>query len=425
MFNPTLQGEIRERFHHVDRCPYQGPRIFFENAGGSLTLKSVVEVNTRLSAIPDNQGRDNPASAEMVRLIRQGREDMLAFLGAGEGLVFVGESGTECLFRVIRAAVLKAAATENGRRAGQVLGSTLEHPATASAARQWAARAGLEYLAIPHDPRTGAVGVEAYRQRVTADTRVATVIQTSPVTGMSVDVAAVSEAIRAAAPDCFIVIDGIQHAPHGGVDVDRYHADAYAISGYKVFSRHNYGFAWVSPRLSAAPHDRLEGTAEDFWELGTRDAAAYATFSEVVNYLDWLGARFTDAGEGERRARITAAGRAIAAHEKHLVEAMLNGAGEQRGLAAMPEVLVIGGSDNPKREGLVSLAVEGVPSARVVSRLSDHGVRVHVRKNDYFSANILNPLDLETCVRVSLCHYNTVDEVKRFLKAMATIVRRT
>lgn len=421
MFSRTLLGEIRDKFHHVDHCPYQGARIFFENAGGSLTLKSVVEVNARLSALPDNQGRDNPASAEMGRIIRQGREDMMTFLGAGTGLVLVGESGTECLFRVIRSAVLATAEhqKEGQNPAGRVLGSTLEHPATASAARQWAARAGKEYIAIAHDPHTGTVGVDQYRPHITADTRVATIIQTSPVTGIAVDVAAISAAIREVAADCFIVVDGIQHAPHGEVNIDRYDIDAYAVSGYKVFSRHNYGFIWVSPRLSTAPHDRLEGTAEDFWELGTRDAAAYATFSEVVDYLDWLGAKFTDSKA--RRARLAAAGQAIVAHEKHLVDAMLNGVDGQHGLAAMPEVFVIGGSDNEQREGLVSLAVENVPSAQVVRRLGADGVRVHIRKNDHFSGNILTPLNRETCVRVSMCHYNTVDEVKHFLKSMAAI----
>ena len=58
MFDEKLLQEIRDRFHHVDSCPYQGSRAFFENAGGSLTLKSVVEINTQLSSIPDNQGRD-------------------------------------------------------------------------------------------------------------------------------------------------------------------------------------------------------------------------------------------------------------------------------------------------------------------------------------------------------------------------------
>jgi len=52
MFEEKLLQEIRDQFHHVDSCPYQGPRAFFENAGGSLTLKSVIDVNTQLSSLP-------------------------------------------------------------------------------------------------------------------------------------------------------------------------------------------------------------------------------------------------------------------------------------------------------------------------------------------------------------------------------------
>ena len=71
MFDDKLLQEIRDRFHHVDSCPYQGSRAFFENAGGSLTLKSVVEVNTQLSSIPDNQGRDNPAQKSWCALLNR------------------------------------------------------------------------------------------------------------------------------------------------------------------------------------------------------------------------------------------------------------------------------------------------------------------------------------------------------------------
>ena len=81
MFEDSLMKQIRDRFCHVDTCPYQGPRIFFENAGGALTLKSVVEVNTQLAGIPDNQGRDNPASQELVRIIAEARDNMRPFLG--------------------------------------------------------------------------------------------------------------------------------------------------------------------------------------------------------------------------------------------------------------------------------------------------------------------------------------------------------
>jgi len=92
---------------------------------------------------------------------------------------------------------------------GSVIGTTLEHPASRSAAQRWAKIAGKDYIAVPHDDATGSVTAEAYAALVRPDTRVATIIHTSPVTGMAVDVAAVSKAIRAVAPDCYIIIDGI------------------------------------------------------------------------------------------------------------------------------------------------------------------------------------------------------------------------
>ena len=416
MFNDNLMSEIRDRFCHVDACPYQGPRVFFENAGGSLTLKSVVETNTKLAGIPDNQGRDNPASHELVRIINQSREDMRTFLGVSEGPVFIGESGTELLFRLVRAAVL---GTLEG---GNVVGSTLEHPATVSASKRWSKVAGKEYRAVIHNNQTATVSAEDYRGIVDVDTRVATIIHTSPVTGMSVDVKAVVKVIREVSPDCVIIVDGIQHAPHGDLDVDGYDVDAYTISAYKVFSRHNYGFAWLSPRLRNLPHDHLDGTPDDFWELGTRDTSAFACFSEVVNYIDWLGSKMTDSEN--RRDRILAAGKAFKQQEADLVEVMINGTEVQKGLRDMPQVTVIGGYDNSHREGLISLYIDTIPCADVVSQLNEQGVRTHVRKNDYFSGNILEPLNRPTCVRVSMCHYNTQGEVLQFLAIMESIIER-
>lgn len=411
---PALMGEIRDRFAHVDTCPYTGERVFFENAGGALTLKSVVETSTRYAAIPDNQGRDNPASQELVKVIAKARADAMVLLNASSGQVFVGESGTELLFRMISNAIIESEA------GGSVIGTTLEHPASRSAAQRWAKIAGKDYIAVPHDNDTGSVEADDYAAMVRPDTRVATIVHTSPVTGMGTDVAAISRAIREVSPDCLIIVDGIQHAAHGRLDIDSYGIDGYAISPYKVFSRHGYGIAWISDRLSAMPHDSLIGGPEQNWEMGTRDTGAYATFSDVVGYFDWLGGHFTDSQDA--RTRIEAAGAAIHDHEQSLTDAMLHGTGNQKGLADMPEVRIIGGPDNPRREGLVACVVEGRDTGEVIAALRERGIRVHIRKNDHYSGNILDPLGLTTCIRVSMCHYNTLAEVAKFLTAMREII---
>ena len=407
---PELVSAIRARFAHVDECPFQGPRIFFENAGGALTLKSVAETSARFAAIPDNQGRDNAASHALVDIIARAKADMATMMNTSSGQFFVGESGTELLFRMIRTACV------NAPRDAKVIGSSIEHPASRSAARRWAGIAGLDYVDTGHDDATGMVTPEHYAAQMTPDVAVATILHASPVTGMGMDVAGIAAAIRATAPGAMIIVDGIQHAAHGQLDIDSYDVDGYAISPYKVFSRHGYGVAWISDRLTALPHDMLIDAPAGGWEFGTRDTGSYATMSDVVDYFDWLGGEVSD--ETGRRARIEAAGRAIHAYETHLTNALIHGTGNLPGLAEMDGVTIIGGADNPAREGLVCIAVADMPSPEVVARLNGAGIRTHTRKADHYSGNVLTPLGLEDSIRISLCHYNTEAEVAALLSVM-------
>ncbi len=411
-FAPDLMQEIRSRFSHVDQCPFQGPRIFFENAGGALTLKSAVETSAKFAAIPDNQGRDNPAAHALVDIIAKSKEDMRHFFNPEGGQFFVGESGTELLFRLIRTAIM-------GTPEGSVIGSTVEHPASRSAASHWASMSDKKYLSVPHDDASGSVSPEAYTALMTPDVRVATILHTSPVTGIANDVASISKAIRAVAPDAFIIVDGIQHASHGHIDIASYDIDGYVISPYKVFSRHGYGVAWVADRLTELPIEQLDGGPRANWEMGTRDTGGYATFTDVVTYFDWLGTQHSNATEP--RARIEAAGAAIHAHEKAMTEAMLHGTGNLPGLAELPGVTILGGDNNPEREGLVCFALDHVPAGEIVKQLNAQSIRTHIRKADHYSGNILTPLGLDAAVRVSLCHYNSLEEVAALLAAMKSI----
>ena len=413
MITPELLTTIRSKFAHVDACPFQGPRVFFENAGGALTLKSAVETSARFASIPDNQGRDNPAAHALMDIISDAKAAAMEWFNAPGGQVFVGESGTELLFRLVRTAVA-------GTSGGVLLGSTVEHPASRSAMGHWADKFGRDYRLVPHDDALGLVTAEAYAAAVTPDTKVATILHTSPVTGMGMDLAAISAAIRAIAPECFIIVDGIQHASHGLVDLTAADVDGYVVSPYKVFSRHGYGVAWVSDRLTALGPEQLAGGPDAAWEFGTRDTGAYATFHDVVDYFDWLGEQVGTADT--RRGRIEDAGAAIKAHERILCDAMLGGIGNLKGLADYDNVTVVGGADNPAREGLVCFYADGHKAADIVAALNAEGVRTHVRKADHYSGNILIPLGQDAAVRVSMCHYNSIAEVTRFLSVIAEVM---
>ena len=408
-----LMQSIREKFMHVETCPFEGERIFFENAGGSLRLKSVVETSALYASYPDNQGRENEASKALVKSIENGKHKMRLFFNADRGDVIVGESGTELLFRLIRTAALELP------RGGTMLSSTLEHPASMSAMKKWAKNTQRNHIIVEHDDGLGTVDEKAYLKKLTSDVRVVSVVHTSPVTGMTVDLEKITREVRNIAPDCIIIVDGIQHSSHGAIDVQKYDIDGYVVSPYKMFSRHGYGVAWVSDRLCTLGKEQLVGGPSQNWELGTRDAGSYATFSDVVDYLDWLGSNFTNSDSA--RERLEASSLAIKSHEQELVNLALHGSENLIGLIKNEQIEIIGDLASTSREGVVSFYLKNNPSSLIVEKLRQRKIRVHIRKDDHYCGNILKPLNQKDCIRFSICHYNSKAEVIEFLKAINEI----
>ena len=398
---------------HVETCPFEGDRIFFENAGGSLRLKSVVETSALYASYPDNQGRENEASKALVRSIENGKSKMRLFFNADRGDVIVGESGTELLFRLIRTAALELP------RGGTMLSSTLEHPASMSAMKKWAKNTLRSHIIVEHDDELGTVDEKAYLKKLTRDVRVVSIVHTSPVTGMTVDLEKITKEVRNVTPDCIIIVDGIQHSSHGAIDVQKYNIDGYVVSPYKMFSRHGYGVAWASDRLCALGKEQLVGGPFQNWELGTRDAGSYATFSDVVDYLDWLGSNFTNSESA--RERLEASSVAIKAHEQELVNLALHGSENLIGLIKIEQIEIIGDLASTSREGVVSFYFKNKPSTLIVEKLRQRKIRVHIRKDDHYCGNILRPLNQKDCIRFSICHYNSKAEVIEFLEAINEI----
>ena len=74
-FDDGLLQAIRNRFCRIDTDADGSRRLFFENAGGSLRLKSVVEISDELNRYPDCFARDHKSSKVLHRYEVEGRED--------------------------------------------------------------------------------------------------------------------------------------------------------------------------------------------------------------------------------------------------------------------------------------------------------------------------------------------------------------
>ena len=414
-FDNVLLTEIRNRFCHVDSDPYSGRRIYFENAGGALTLKNVVEITAEQTALPDNAGRDNAASRMISETIERGRADLKAILGARSGTVAVGESTTANVFRIVSAFVRSVPGAN-------LVTTNLDHPAVYDSTRRLCEQHGKEWRVAGLSPETGDVPAEAVLSLIDKSTLALCMIHSSNITGGVNDVKTIIQRARKIKPDLYVLVDGAQHGPHAVVDVEDLACDAYTLSSYKMFSKIGGSAAYLSARAACLPHDKLIGKSAETWDLGTREQAAYAGWSAVADYLCWLGGHTVDSGD--RRALIAAGMTAANRHERALTHRLLHGTKATRGLLNIEGVAVYGETDDlTRREAVVSVRIKGMTSAEAVSALRARGIRIHNRVRDAYSKHTLDALDIEECLRVSLCHYNSLEEVDTFLAEVGDLAR--
>jgi selenocysteine lyase/cysteine desulfurase len=78
-------------------------------------------------------------------------------------------------------------------------------------------------------------------------------------------------------------------------------------------------------------------------------------------------------------------------------------------------------NDLRRREPVAAFSLADCSARETVSALGAKGIVVHQRVGDAYSRHTLEALGATECVRVSLCHYNTPEEVSAFLRAVAEV----
>ncbi|WZL74557.1 hypothetical protein QBE52_07660 [Clostridiaceae bacterium 35-E11] len=77
LFNETLMEKIRDQFYHLHIDPLtQQERIFFDNAGGALRLKSANDAFKKIDEIPDCPEHSNSSAVALHKMQVRAYEDI-------------------------------------------------------------------------------------------------------------------------------------------------------------------------------------------------------------------------------------------------------------------------------------------------------------------------------------------------------------
>jgi selenocysteine lyase/cysteine desulfurase len=135
-----------------------------------------------------------------------------------------------------------------------------------------------------------------------------------------------------------------------------------------------------------------------------------------VNYVCWIGGHFS--ADTERRALFACGMERIGAHERALLERLLEGSDRVPGLRRLPGVTVLLDHDDlPKRDLILAIALEGLEHTQAVREYEKRGVIVYERvASSLYSRRMLESFGIEGAVRVSPLHCHTAEDVDRFLE---------
>ena len=407
-FSGAIMQFVKRSFFHLETDINNKPRLFFDNAGGSLRLKKSVEAYAKISAIPDCPERIHQTAIHLQNIQYQGEQDFRMMLNVSSGAVHTSLTASKAMFDMVRAI------TENVAGSNMVT-TVLEHPSAYDAMEHYAKRTGRELRVAPSNAVTGGVDVEKIVNLVDQDTVLLSVMYASNISGAKFNIEAIVSAAREIKPELFIVVDAVQHAPHGVIDLQKIAIDGINIAPYKFFGCRGMGLCWLSNRAALLAHDKLSGKPEDFWDLGSSDPAQYAMFSEVINYVCELGSHETN--DPDRRAKFVRGMQMISLHETALLCRLLNGADGVTGLRNLKDLDVyLDYHDVTKRDLILAINFKNIAPTEAVREYEKRGVIVYERVNtSLYSKRMLDSFNIEGAIRVSPLHCHSAQDIDKFL----------
>lgn len=398
---------IRARFPALTREQNGKPVIYFDNPAGTQVPRETLDGYQRyLTCHNANTGGAFAASQETDQVIADGRAAACDLLNAQapEEIVF-GQNMTSLTFTVAHAlgAML--------RPGDEIVTTRLEHDANIAPWLSLQDR-GIVVRWIDIDPETATLDLTDAEQVITERTRLLAIGYASNAFGTINDVRRVTR--MAHAVGAWVFVDAVHYGPHGSIDVQALECDLLACSAYKFFGPH-LGILWGRMEvLETLPAYRVRpaGTVPPGkWETGTQNHEAISAFCGTVAYL----ASLAEEGAGRRNRLVNGMG-AIQRYERALSEGLIGG------LTQIPGVRIYGITD-PARFGervpTVSFTVgRGKPGA-IAEALAERGI--FAWSGNHYAPEPLGRLGVSATNRIGLVHYNTPDEIDRFLKAIEEI----
>ena len=381
---------------------------FLDNAGGSQVLARVADrVRDYLLTSAVQLGASYSESvAAGERVIAARRSVALLINAAHEDEVVMGSASTSLMFLFTQALL-------PGIKPGDdIVDTNTDHEANIGGwTRLEKACAVIRFWNVNLD--TLALDLDELQKLLSPRTRWVAMTHASNILGTVNPVAQVAKLAHAAGAK--LLVDAVAYAPHRLVDVQASGADAYVFSFYKVFGPH-FAVLWGKrDMLLALPslNHYFIGSEVLPYKLQPGNVNYELSYGciGISDYLCSMGA--AHGATGSRRQLMQAAFDLFERHEDRLAERLLS---YLRGKAGV-RIVGLPVQTPGERVPTISFMIKGRASESIVHHLDRFNLGI--RFGDFYAKRLIEALGLQGeggVVRVSIAHYNTLEEIDRLIR---------
>jgi cysteine desulfurase family protein (TIGR01976 family) len=389
---------------------------YLDNAGGSAVLKPVADrITDYLLNSAVQLGASYSESVAAGERVMEARKSVAQFINARYPEECVMGGSTTHLLQILCRAIAPSIQTGD-----EIIVTNCDHEANIGPWVRLCEERGATLRVWPVDAQSMELELGDLDALLNEKTRFVAMTHASNILGSVNPVAEVARRVHAVGGQ--LCVDAVAYAPHRLVDVQASGADYYVFSFYKTFGPH-FAVLWGKreallelPSLNhffigkeVIPYKLQPGNLN--YEL------SYGCIG-ISDYLIDIGKRL--GANGSERQLMQAAFDAFEAQEDLLAETLLAFLREAPGVRIIGKSRVTEGDRVPT----ISFVVEGIQSEAIVRRVDNH--RMGIRFGDFYARRLIEQLGLTPyggVVRVSIAHYNSVDELNRLVEHLAQAIK--
>lgn len=404
---------------NVSYCREQFPAlkqdfVFMDNAGGSHTLKGVAERMSEYLLNWDVQHGASYLVSQIATSKVQESVERLRELIHAERVeeVIMGSSSTSLL------RILSLCISHDWEEGDEIIITNSEHEANGSC---WTdlEKKGIVIKYWEVNPESYELELEQLAALLSPRTKLVSVVHASNILGTINDIEGIAKKVHE--NGSLICVDGVAYAPHRRVDVQKWDVDFYVYSCYKTFGPHcglMYGKYHLLEKMKGINHHFLEDQVPYKFQPGNLNYEMTYGMAGVCDYLTAISKDQSNEAIQPHQAYDFAFD-LFAEYEEMLSKKLLTYLNGKEGI----RIIGKNTADQEQRVATISFVSGNRDSREIVQAMDEFNIGI--RFGDFYAKEIIKAeglVEQNGVVRVSLVHYNTMEEVGRLIEAFEEIL---